>query len=77
MDNLCAIRYDGFPGVNSNCSDCSGGKHELIFDNQEMSAQKEDPIAFGSLLVNEDCKLILYDVSILTKVTSITRKRVH
>ena len=63
VEDLCAIRYDGYPGVNTNCSDCSSGKHELIFDNQEKSAEEGDSYAFGSLLVNEDCKLILYDVS--------------
>ena len=65
MEDLCAIRYDGFPGVKSNCTDCSSGTFkELILDKQEKSANEtEEPFAFGSLLVNEGCRLTLFDVS--------------
>lgn len=63
MEDLCAIRYDGFPGVKSNCTDCSSGTFkELILDKQEKSANEtEEPFAFGSLLVNEGCRLTLFD----------------
>lgn len=61
MEDLCAIRYEGFPGVKTNCSDCSSSDKELIFDNQEKSGENDEPLAFGSLLVNEGCRLTLYD----------------